>query len=125
MEELLDKYVDITIKIRDIQKSIFDYKKDIETKLAKASSREKKDKILNKFKKTTENIRNSNKNYKLLIEKQKDIKNKIVKNSILDINTNNSLSYLKDKYERLSNNKIKIIDNDNTRNEINNILSNL
>lgn len=122
MELLLDEYVDITIKIRNIQDKIFDYKKDVETKLAKEKSQRKRDKIIQKFRNFTDKIKQSNGNYKSLVNKQKNIKDTILKNSILDMN--NSLSYLKNKYERLSNTKVKITNSDsNIKNKINNILS--
>jgi hypothetical protein len=120
MEELLDKYVNITIKVRNIQNRIYDKKKEIENKLALEKSKKKKDKIIEKFKLFTEKIKQNNSNYKLLVQKQKEIKNKIIKSSTIDID--NSLSYLKSKYEKLSQQKIKIIEN-SSRNKINNILS--
>jgi hypothetical protein len=118
MDKILDEYVNITIKIRDIQNGIYDYKKNIETKLAREKNRKKRIMILKRYKNFIDKIKNSEtiNNYKSLKEKQTILKNKLLSNN------NEVLDKLKNKYENLTKKNIVFVNN-SIENDVRNILS--
>ena len=103
-EDLLDEYVKVTITVENIQKKINKHKKTIETRLEKATNDNEKNACIEEYKLFIMSIKNDpeivNK-YKMLKNKQANLRGKILSNNNIKlkdnlVNSSISMSEIKD-----------------------------
>lgn len=116
---ILDEYVTVTKAIDNIHNKINEYKTYIENEIKNANTKKRKQKILRRFRKTLNKIKNdpdvTNK-YKSLKEKQLKIKKMLIPVEKTEIDE--IIASLQAKYNMLSYNNIVIDDHQENANKI-------
>lgn len=112
---ILDEYVKVTRTIENIQDKIIRYKKSVEENIENSKSEKEQEQKIKEFQKTMSRIKGDNditKRYRLLKQKQKELRDKLIPDAISLSEADLLIINLRKKYEALAKNKVLLIDDE-------------
>ena len=110
---ILDEYVKVTRIIENIQNKINRYKKSVKENIENSRNEHEQEKKIKEFKKTMSRIKGDKditQQYRLLKKKQKELRDKLIPDTLSLTDADSFISDLRIKYERVSKNQVLLVD---------------